>query len=253
MFEELREDMVEVNGKMVEREEDIGEGGPHWLGTDNSGHDLLPRLAYGGRISLTIGFAITAIVGFIGIFLGSLAGFFGGFVDAIFMRTIELMGTLPMLPIFMVLTQIMPGGQTPIAIVLIFSTFGWAGIARMTRGQFFTERGKEYTEAAKAVGAGNMRIIFKHILPNAVAPVVTMLSMTVGGMVLAESNLSFLGLGVNPITSPTWGAIIFEANTYFLEYPWPALFSGLLIFLVVVSFFFLGDGLRDALDPRQKV
>ncbi len=235
------------------REVDMGPAKRHLLGTDNSGHDLLPRLAYGGRVSLTIGFAVVAIQGFVGLILGSLAGYFGGFVDSLFLRVIELIGTIPTLPLFMVLTASMKGGNSVLAIIFIFSAFGWAGAARMTRGQFLAERSKEYTEAAKAIGAGNLRIIFKHVLPNSIAPVITQLSMAVGAVILGESSLSFLGLGVNPITTPTWGALISEAYTYFLEYAWPGLFAGFLIFLVVVSFFFLGDGLRDALDPRQKI
>jgi peptide/nickel transport system permease protein len=251
IFDNLQEDMVEKNGKMVPRYTDIGPAGIHVLGTDNSGHDLLPRLSYGGRVSLLVAFTVTLIVALIGIFLGSMAGFFGGFVDAVFLRTIELMGTLPLLPLYIVLTQIY--GQSILTIIFIFSVFGWSGVARMTRGQFIAERSQEYTEAARAIGAGNMRITFKHVLPNAVAPTITQLSMSVGGIILSESGLSFLGFGVDPIITPTWGALINEAYSYFTEYPWPALFSGLLIFLIVSSFFFLGDGLRDALDPRQKV
>lgn len=251
LFYELRTDLIEKNGKMVEREFDLGPAGMHVLGTDNSGHDLLPRLAYGGRVSLLVAFVVTLFVAFIGIFIGSLAGFFGGFVDAVFLRIIELMGTLPLLPLYIVLTQMY--GQSIFTIIFIFSVFGWPGVARMTRGQFIAERSQEYTEAAKAIGAGNMRITFKHVLPNAVAPTITQLSMSVGAVILSESGLSFLGFGVDPITTPTWGALINEAYSYFTEYPWPALFSGLLIFLIVSSFFFLGDGLRDALDPRQKV
>ncbi|MEZ4813289.1 MAG: ABC transporter permease [Caldisericia bacterium] len=253
-FDELDKQII-TSGKNEgkPREVDRGEAKRHLLGTDNSGHDILPRLAYGGRVSLTIGFSVTLICGFLGIFFGSIGGYFGGFADAILMRTIELMGTIPTLPLYMVLTASLPGGNSVFVIILIFSVFGWSGNARMTRGQFLSERSMEYTEAAKAIGAGNMRIIFKHVLPNSISPVITQLSMRVGNTVLSESSLSFLGLGVNPITTPTWGALISEANSYFLEYPWPGLFAGFLIFLVVVSFFFLGDGLRDALDPRQKI
>jgi peptide/nickel transport system permease protein len=250
-FDTLDKSIVERTGK--EREIDLGEAKRHILGTDNSGHDLLPRLAYGGRVSLTIGFSVVAIQGFVGLILGSLAGYFGGFVDSVFLRVIELLGTIPTLPLFMVLTASIKGGNSVLVIIFIFAAFGWSGAARMTRGQFLAERSKEYTEAAKAIGAGNLRVIFKHILPNSIAPVITQLSMGVGIVILGESSLSFLGLGVNPITTPTWGALISEAYTYFLDYAWPALFAGFLIFLVVVSFFFLGDGLRDALDPRQKI
>jgi len=251
LFDDLSTDIIEKNGKEIPREEDLGPAGVHLLGTDNSGHNLLPRLAYGGRVSLLVAFTVTLIVALVGIFLGSMAGFFGGFVDAVFLRTIELMGTLPLLPLYIVITQMY--GQSVLTIITLFSIFGWSGVARMTRGQFIAERSQEYTEAARAIGAGNMRITFKHVLPNAVAPTITQLSMSVGGIILSESSLSFLGFGVNPITTPTWGALINEAYSYFTEYPWPALFSGLLIFLIVSSFFFLGDGLRDALDPRQKV
>ncbi|HOO97211.1 MAG TPA: ABC transporter permease [Caldisericia bacterium] len=235
------------------REEYVGPAPMHILGTDGGGHDVLPRLAYGGRISLMIAFSVTFITGLVGIFFGALAGFFGGFADALLLRVIELMGTIPLLPIYMVLVKVIPGGQTPFALILIFSVFGWAGHARMVRGTFFRERSQEYCESAKAIGAGNMRIMFKHLLPNAIAPVITSMSLGVGSIILSESSLSFLGLGADPLTTPTWGALIFEANQYFLNMPWPGIFAGLLIFMTVVSFFFMGDGLRDALDPRQKI
>jgi len=145
------------------------------------------------------------------------------------------------------------GGGSAIGIIIILAAFGWTGVARMTRGMFLSLRNQEFTEAARAIGASPMRIMFKHLLPNSLAPIIVGITFSIGGVILTESTLSFLGLGVNKILTPTWGGMLDEANKYILDQPWPAVFSGFLIFLTVLAVNFIGDGLRDALDPRLKV
>lgn len=234
------------------RETDIGPAPMHILGTDSRGHDILARLAYGARLSLMISFIIIALIYFIGITIGAFAGYYGAFVDALFMRVIELMYSIPTLPIFMVLMKFMGSGNV-LTLIIIFTVFGWTGAARMTRNYFLSLKNQEFTEAARAIGASPGRIMFKHILPNALTPIIVGITIGIGGMIIQESSLSFLGFGVNPITTTTWGGMLNEANGYIIDQPWPAIFSGLMILITVLACNFLGDGLRDALDPRMKV
>jgi peptide/nickel transport system permease protein len=235
-----------------ETDEILGEAPMHILGTDGSGHDVLVRLAFGARISLFVSLLTVLLGTIIGIILGSMSGFYGGFVDAVIQRIIEIEGSVPQLPILLVLSAFL-GNGSPIALVIILTIFGWMGTARMIRGQFFSIRETEYAEAAKAIGSSDWRIMFKHMLPNAIAPIIVSMTIGIGGIILAESSLSFLGLGVNVIETPTWGGIINEARQYFMSQPWPSVFSGLMIFLVTLSSNFMGDGLRDAIDPRLKI
>ncbi|NLI39941.1 MAG: ABC transporter permease [Caldisericales bacterium] len=252
-FESVRSEIVKYpNGYEGPGEVDIGEAPINVLGTDGLGHDVLVRLSYGARMTLMIAFVVVILETIIGIFLGALAGFYGGFVDALIMRILELMMTIPTLPIYMVLSRFMGGGSA-IGIIIILAAFGWTGVARMTRGMFLSLRNQEFTEAAKAIGASPMRIMFKHLLPNSLAPIIVGITFGIGGVILTESTLSFLGLGVNKILTPTWGGMLDEANKYILDQPWPAILSGFLIFLTVLAVNFIGDGLRDALDPRLKV
>lgn len=236
----------------IPREEDLGPAPMHILGTDGSGHDILVRLAWGARISLIIAIAVVMLTAFIGIVLGALAGYNGAFVDALFMRVIELMYSIPMLPIYMVLSKFMGGGSM-LFLILIFTITGWTGMARMTRNYFLSLKKQEYAEAARAIGASPARIMFKHLLPNSLTPIIVGMTLSIGGIIIAESSLSFLGFGMNPITTTTWGGMLNEANVYIMDQPWPAVFSGLMIFITVLASNFLGDGLRDALDPRMKV
>lgn len=234
------------------QDEDLGQAPMHILGTDGSGHDVLVRLAYGARISLFVSLVTVLLSTVLGIILGSMAGFYGGFVDATIQRIIEIEGSVPQLPILLVLSAFL-GNGSPIAIILILTIFGWTGTSRMIRGQFFSIRETEYAEAAKAIGSSDWRIMFRHMLPNALAPIIVSMTIAIGGIIMTESSLSFLGLGINVIETPTWGGIINEARQYFMSQPWPSIFSGLMIFLVTLSSNFMGDGLRDAIDPRLKI
>lgn len=248
-------EIKDENGNIVYKgpqDEDLGPAPMHVLGTDGSGHDVLVRLAYGARISLFVSFATVLISTLLGIILGSMAGFYGGFIDATIQRIIEIEGSIPMLPILLVLSAFL-GNGSPIAMILILTIFGWTGTSRMIRGQFFSIRETEYAEAAEAIGSSDWRIMFRHMLPNALAPIIVSMTLAIGGIIITESSLSFLGLGVNVIETPTWGGIINEARQYFMTQPWPSIFSGLMIFLVTLSSNFMGDGLRDAIDPRLKI
>ncbi len=244
--------MVKTATGEMPREQDLGPAPMHVLGTDGNGHDILVRLAWGARISLIIAISVVLLTAFIGIVLGALAGYSGAFVDALFMRVIELMYSIPTLPIFMVLTKFMGGGSV-ILLIIIFTIFGWTGMARMTRNYFLSLKNQEFTEAARAIGASPGRIMFKHLLPNSLTPIIVGMTLSIGGIIISESSLSFLGFGINPITTTTWGGMLYEANGYIMDQPWPAIFSGLMIFITVLASNFLGDGLRDALDPRMKV
>lgn len=248
-------DIKDENGNVTyhgPQDEILGEAPMHVLGTDGSGHDVLVRLAYGARVSLFVSLLTVLLSTIIGIILGAIAGFYGGFIDATIQRIIEIEGSVPMLPILLVLSAFL-GNGSPIVLVVILTFFGWSGTARMIRGQFFSIRETEYAEAAKAIGSSDWRIMFRHMLPNALAPIIVSMTLAIGGIIMVESNMSFLGLGVNVIETPTWGGIINEARQYFMVQPWPSIFSGLLIFLVTLSSNFMGDGLRDAIDPRLKI
>ncbi len=234
------------------REIDLGPAPVHVLGSDSLGHDILVRLSYGARLSLFISIVVVLACAFIGIFLGALAGFYGKFIDALLMRVIELMSTIPTLPLFMVMSRFF-GGSNPLVLIVILTVFGWTGEARMIRGMFLSLRSQEFAEAAKAIGAGPLRIMFRHLLPNSLAPIIVGMTLHIGGVIMTESSLSFLGLGVNPITTTTWGGMLNEAYSYMMDQPWPAIFSGLMIFITVLSVNFMGDGLQDALNPRLKV
>lgn len=248
---EIRDD----SGNLIYKgpqDEDLGPAPMHFLGTDGSGHDVLVRLAFGARISLFVSLVTVLLSTILGIILGSMAGFYGGFVDATIQRIIEIEGSIPQLPILLVLSAFL-GNGSPIAIILILTVFGWTGTSRMIRGQFFSIRETEYAEAAKAIGSSDWRIMFRHMLPNALAPIIVSMTIGIGGVIMTESSLSFLGLGINVIETPTWGGIINEARQYFMSQPWPSIFSGFMIFLVTLSSNFMGDGLRDAIDPRLKI
>jgi peptide/nickel transport system permease protein len=250
-FEAPDTSLVKTTTGETPREDDLGPAPMHVLGTDGSGHDILVRLAWGARISLIIAISVVLLTAFIGIVLGALAGFNGAFVDALFMRVIELMYSIPMLPIYMVLSKFMGGSL--LFLILIFTVTGWTGMARMTRNYFLSLKKQEYAEAARAIGASPARIMFKHLLPNSLTPIIVGMTLSIGGIIISESSLSFLGFGINPITTTTWGGMLYEANGYIMDQPWPAVFSGLMIFITVLASNFLGDGLRDALDPRMKV
>ena len=231
----------------------------HPMGTDDLGRDILARMLYGGRISLAVGFAAMLMALIVGVIVGAIAGMARGWVDAALMWVTDLFLSLPQLPLLLLLIFLfrdplkqMFGLEVGIflLIVLVIGGFRWMPVARLVRAQFFSLREKEFVEAARALGAGTGRQVWRHILPNSLGPVIVAATIDVAAAIIAESTLSFLGLGFPPDV-PTWGRILYDARDYMdLAMHW-ALFPGLAIFLTVLTINFVGDGLRDALDPRR--
>lgn len=222
----------------------------HWLGTDDQGRDVLSRLIHGTRISLSIGFVAVGIASIIGVIFGALAGYYGGWVDVIISRLIEIMYCFPtFFLILAVLAFIQPSIYN---IMIVIGITGWPGIARLIRGEFFKLRKNDFVAASQVLGASDWRVMFRHILPNAIAPVLVSISFGVASAILVESSLSFLGFGVPPY-EPSWGDILSQANEFMDIAWWLTLSPGIAIFLTITSYNLVGEGLRDAIDPRMKV
>ena len=219
----------------------------HLLGTDDLGRDVLSRMIYGGRISLSVGFVAVGIAVAIGITIGAIAGFFGGRVDAVLMRFVDIMLTFP--AFFLILAVIAIVGQSIFIIMAIIGFTSWMDVARLVRAEFLTLKERDFVQAARSSGAGSLRIIFRHILPNALSPVFVAATFGVAGAILIESGLSFLGLGVPP-PDPSWGNILTTGKNYIEVAWWLSLYPGLSILITVLSYNLVGEGLRDALDPR---
>ncbi|HEX3427215.1 MAG TPA: ABC transporter permease [Candidatus Limnocylindrales bacterium] len=213
--------------------------------------DVLQLVVNGARTSLLIGFSSMAIGVIIGTIVGSLAGYLGGFIDNVLMRIVDVMLSLPLLFVILVASQFFGNGNV-VLIIIIFGLFSWMGIARLVRSLFLSIREREFIEAAKAVGVRDRRIIFRHILPNAISPIVVSASLIIAGNIIGEAFISFLGFGINPAV-PTWGNVLSNALTFILvgNWWWP-LFPGVAIILTVLAVNFIGDGLRDAFDPRSR-
>jgi len=231
----------------------------HPLGTDDLGQDLLARILYGGRISLAVGLAAMGMALLVGVTIGAIAGISRGSVDAALMWLTDLFLSLPQLPLLLLLIYLFREGLKVLfgpevgvflLIVLVIGGFRWMPVARLVRAQFFSLREKEYVEAARALGASTLRQVVRHILPNTLGPVIVAGTIDVAAAIIAESTLSFLGLGFPP-DIPTWGRILFDAKDYMDVAPHWAMFPGIAIFLTVLTINFIGDGLRDALDPRK--
>lgn len=219
----------------------------HPLGTDQLGRDALARLLYGARVSLAVGLASALISTTLGTLVGALAGFYRGMVETLLMRFTDIVLSIPLLPLVIVLSGMLRP-SVPL-LVGIIGGLGWMGTARLVRGQFLSLREAEYVEATRALGGGNLRLILRHMLPNAIGPILVATTLAVGNAIILESALSFLGLGVQPPT-PTWGNLLNSAREWLESAPWLALYPGLSILVTVLAVNFLGDGLRDALDPR---
>jgi len=235
-----------------------GPSSEHLLGTDDLGRDLLARLMFGGRISIAVGIVSVLLAITLGTTIGALAGFFGR-LDNPLMRLTDLFLSLPVLPLLLVIIYLFRdslratfGSELGIFLMIVgvIGVLNWMPVARLVRAQFLSLKQKEFVEAARSVGAKNGRIIVRHILPNALSPILVAATIGVGGAILTESTLSFLGLGF-PSDVPTWGRILYDARNYLDIAPHWAIFPGLFIFLTVLSINFIGDGLRDALDPRK--
>lgn len=229
----------------------------HPLGTDALGRDLLTRILYGGRISLAVGFSVMIITLMIGVPIGAIAGYFGGWIDNILMRITDASLTLPSLLVLILLSAILRDVDAPfleknpvITIAFVIGILSWMFVARLVRAAYISIREQDFVMAARTLGATDLRIITKHILPNAIGPIIVESTLEVAYAILEESGLSFLGFGIQPPT-PSWGNLLSNAQEYLTKYPWLAIFPGIMIFLTIISINYIGDGLRDAFDPYK--
>jgi peptide/nickel transport system permease protein len=248
----------------------------HWLGTDHLGRDFFSRILYAARISLTIAFVTVIGSVVIGAVFGAVSGYYGGFIDDVAMRFVEFLLTIPELPILLVLSSILiqkpdalpvpqvilnatasfmyiapREAQQVVMVSVVLMSFGWLGIARLMRGMALSIKTQEFVEASRALGVSDVNIILRHLIPNAFAPIIVAASLALAGYVITEAVLSFIGFGIQDPT-PTWGNMLAFTESYMFQHPWLPLIPGIPMFVCALAFNFVGDGLRDALDPRLK-
>ena len=231
----------------------------HMMGTDALGRDLFTRVLYGGRISMTVGLLVVAISISIGVPVGALAGYYGGRLDTILMRITDTFLTLPTLLVLILLSAILREVEFPmlernsvLTIALVIGILSWMTFARLVRASFLTLRDMDFVTATRALGGSDLRIIIRNILPNSIGPIIVEATLELGYAIIEESGLSFLGFGIQPPT-PSWGKLLSNAQENFTKYPWLAIFPGVMIFLVIISVNYIGDGLRDAFDPYRVI
>ncbi|HXF85089.1 MAG TPA: ABC transporter permease [Anaerolineales bacterium] len=233
----------------------------HILGVDELGRDIFSRLIYAARLSLFVTLVVNFTSETIGMFIGAISGYFRGWVDSVIQRTVEFMLTLPTLPLLLFFSSLLRGITVPglpdewskaIVISGVLIAFGWMGSTRLVRGMVLSLREQEFAQAARALGMGDWGIIVRHMIPNSLAPVIVNLTLGLGTVIVLEAALSFLGFGITPPV-PTWGNMLQNVQERMWQQPWLAFYPGLCIFLVSISFNYVGDGLRDALDPRLKL
>lgn len=229
----------------------------HPMGTDPLGRDLLTRILYGGRISMTVGVLVVGITLTLGVTIGAVAGYAGGFLDHLLMRITDAALTLPSLLVLILLGAILREVELPLfernsvlTIALVIGLLSWMTFARLVRAAFLTLRELDFVTAARALGASPFRIVMRHILPNTIGPIIVEATLELGYAIIEESGLSFLGFGIQPPT-PSWGNLLSNAQENFIRYPWLAIFPGIMIFLTIISVNYVGDGLRDAFDPYK--
>jgi peptide/nickel transport system permease protein len=233
----------------------------HLLGTDEIGRDVLSRLLFAARISLSVAFTVTIVSEIIGALLGGTSGYFGGWVDNIVQRVVDFLLTIPLFPLLLAFSSILRGVAIPgvpaqytsvVVITIILIAFGWMGTCRLVRGMVLSLRNLDFSEASRALGMSDARIITRHMIPNAMAPIIVHATLSLGGTIVLESALSFLGFGVQP-PIPTWGNMLQAAQAGLLGQPGKVFYPGMAIFMASLAFNYVGDGMRDALDPRLKL